>query len=153
MKGRPAPELLILLQLTTDGDRHSRDRDHPSGDGDHPSRNSAQTGHLRPGIGGHVPTGTGGHLAPEYALALRPRDAKTGRWAIWWLDGHLPHGPLDPPVQGAFTNGTGTFLGETTATTAVRPCRWSMAGGFSPEILPVVFGRVVLDDIPLDLAG
>jgi hypothetical protein len=25
--------------------------------------------------------------------------------------------------------------------------------GFGPEILPVVFGRVVLDDIPLDLAG
>ena len=34
------------------------------------------------------------------ALALRAYDPKTDRWAIWWLDGRYPSGPLDPPVKG-----------------------------------------------------
>ena len=34
------------------------------------------------------------------ALALRAYDSTTGQWAIWWLDGRYPSGPLDPPVKG-----------------------------------------------------
>ena len=45
-------------------------------------------------------------------LALRSYDAKTQEWAIWWLDGRYPAGPLDPPVKGSFANGVGTFFGE-----------------------------------------
>jgi hypothetical protein len=48
------------------------------------------------------------------ALGFRSYDPKAGRWAIWWLDGRAPHGPLDPPLTGAFENGIGTFFGETT---------------------------------------
>jgi hypothetical protein len=48
------------------------------------------------------------------ALALRSYDPKASRWSIWWLDGRTPHGDLDPPVQGRFENGVGTFYGNTT---------------------------------------
>jgi len=48
------------------------------------------------------------------AVALRSYDSKTGQWAIWWLDGRTPHGDLDPPVQGRFEKGVGTFYGDTT---------------------------------------
>ena len=44
-----------------------------------------------------------------YGVALRAYDAKTGLWAIWWVDGRAPHGPLDPPTVGRFENGVGTF--------------------------------------------
>jgi hypothetical protein len=44
---------------------------------------------------------------------LRSFDAKTGLWAIWWLDGREPHGPLDPPLTGRFADGRGTFEGRT----------------------------------------
>src|SRR5687767_4120981 len=44
-----------------------------------------------------------------YGVALRAYDAKTGQWAIWWVDGRNPHGPLDPPTVGHFENGLGTF--------------------------------------------
>lgn len=47
------------------------------------------------------------------ALGLRSHDARSARWAIWWLDGRTPHGPLDPPLIGGFENGVGTFFGET----------------------------------------
>jgi len=46
------------------------------------------------------------------ALALRAYDAKTRQWAIWWLDGRYPSGPLDPPVKGSFENGIGTFYAD-----------------------------------------
>jgi len=46
------------------------------------------------------------------AIALRAYDPKTGLWAIWWLDGRYPSGPLDPPVKGHFENGVGTFYGD-----------------------------------------
>jgi hypothetical protein len=46
------------------------------------------------------------------ALALRAYDPKTDQWAIWWLDGRYPSGPLDPPVKGRFENGVGTFYGD-----------------------------------------
>jgi hypothetical protein len=48
------------------------------------------------------------------AVALRSYDPKTSLWSIWWLDGRTPHGDLDPPVQGRFENGVGTFSGRTT---------------------------------------
>ena len=48
------------------------------------------------------------------ALGLRSFDPKSGLWAIWWLDGRDPHGAVDPPLQGRFENGVGTFLGDTT---------------------------------------
>jgi hypothetical protein len=48
------------------------------------------------------------------AIALRAYDSKTGQWAIWWLDGRYPSGPLDPPVKGRFENGIGTFYGDYT---------------------------------------
>ena len=48
------------------------------------------------------------------ALAVRSYDPKASQWSIWWLDGRTPHGDLDPPVQGRFENGGGTFRGDTT---------------------------------------
>jgi hypothetical protein len=48
------------------------------------------------------------------AVALRSYDPKASQWSIWWLDGRAPHGDLDPPVQGRFENGVGTFYGDTT---------------------------------------
>lgn len=48
------------------------------------------------------------------ALALRSYDPNTSQWSIWWLDGRVPHADLDPPVQGGFGNGVGTFYGNTT---------------------------------------
>jgi len=48
------------------------------------------------------------------AVGLRSYDPKTGQWAIWWLDGRNPLGTLDPPVQGRFENGVGTFYSEDT---------------------------------------
>ena len=47
------------------------------------------------------------------AAALRSYDPKTSQWSIWWLDGRAPHSNLDPPVQGRFENGAGTFQGDT----------------------------------------
>jgi hypothetical protein len=46
------------------------------------------------------------------AIALRSYDSKTGEWAIWWLDGRYPSGPLDPPVKGRFESGVGTFYSD-----------------------------------------
>jgi hypothetical protein len=48
------------------------------------------------------------------AVALRSYDSKASQWSIWWLDGRAPHGDLDPPVQGRFEKGVGTFYGDTT---------------------------------------
>jgi hypothetical protein len=47
------------------------------------------------------------------AVALRSYDSKASQWSIWWLDGRTPHGDLDPPIQGRFENGIGTFYGDT----------------------------------------
>lgn len=49
-----------------------------------------------------------------YGIAVRAYDARTGQWAIWWIDGRDPHGTLDPPVKGRFTNGTGEFYSDST---------------------------------------
>jgi hypothetical protein len=61
------------------------------------------------------------------AVALRSYDPKTAQWSIWWLDGRTPHGELDPPVQGRFENGVGSFYGRTTINGKQMPVRfvWS----------------------------
>lgn len=46
------------------------------------------------------------------AVALRSYDSKTAQWAIWWLDGRYPSGPLGPPVKGRFENGIGSFYAD-----------------------------------------
>ena len=47
-------------------------------------------------------------------VAPRAYDAKTGLWAIWWIDGRNPHGAVDPPVKGRFVHGVGTFYADDT---------------------------------------
>jgi len=46
------------------------------------------------------------------AIGLRAFDPKTREWAIWWLDGRYPSGPLGPPVKGRFENGVGRFYAD-----------------------------------------
>lgn len=48
----------------------------------------------------------------SYGIAVRAYDAKTAQWAIWWIDARDPHGALDPPVKGRFTDGVGTFYSD-----------------------------------------
>jgi hypothetical protein len=48
------------------------------------------------------------------AAGLRAFDAKTGQWAIWWLDGRYPSRPLDPPAKGRFEDGVGRFYADYT---------------------------------------
>ena len=48
------------------------------------------------------------------AAGLKACDAKSGQWSIWWLDGRMPQGPLDPPVRGSFRDGVGTFYSDET---------------------------------------
>ena len=45
-------------------------------------------------------------------IAMRAYDAKSGQWAIWWIDSRAPHGAVDPPVKGSFEKGTGTFYSD-----------------------------------------
>lgn len=45
-------------------------------------------------------------------IAMRAYDAKSGEWAIWWIDSRVPHGAVDPPVKGRFENGVGTFYSD-----------------------------------------
>jgi hypothetical protein len=72
---------------------------------------------LRPIMGGaanvddnviELPSGT------YRAASVRTYDAATGQWAIWWIDGRLPHGPLDPGMRGRFEHGVGTFFADET---------------------------------------
>jgi hypothetical protein len=77
------------------------------------------------------------------AVALRSYDPKASQWSIWWFDGRAPHGKLDPPVQGRFEKGVGTFYGLTTingkpmrvrfvwSQTTGAPARWEQA--YSPD--------------------
>jgi hypothetical protein len=46
------------------------------------------------------------------AVGLRAFDPKTREWAIWWLDGRYPSGPLGPPVKGRFEDGVGRFYAD-----------------------------------------
>ncbi len=77
------------------------------------------------------------------AISLRTFDPQTQNWSIWWLDGRNPHNPLDPPVNGRFVDGIGTFLAEDThkgqpiivrflwSNITANTCRWEQA--FSPD--------------------
>jgi hypothetical protein len=49
-----------------------------------------------------------------WGIGLRAYDSKTGLWAIWWVDSRSPHGAVEPPVKGKFTNGVGTFYADDT---------------------------------------
>lgn len=68
------------------------------------------------------------------ALALRSFDPVTGTWAIWWLDGRVPH-RLDVPVVGGFAEGAGEFFADDTL--AGRPIRvrfrWYPNPGANPR--------------------
>ncbi len=48
------------------------------------------------------------------AAAVRAYDPATGQWAIWWVDGRMPHNPIDPPVKGGFEKGEGRFYSDDT---------------------------------------
>jgi quinol monooxygenase YgiN len=48
-----------------------------------------------------------------YGIAARAYDAKSGQWAIWWIDSRDPHLPMDPPMKGQFgEDGVGLFYSE-----------------------------------------
>lgn len=47
------------------------------------------------------------------AATVRLFDPATNAWAIWWFDSRRPH-QLDPPLVGAFADGTGTFYSDDT---------------------------------------
>ena len=76
------------------------------------------------------------------AVGARAFDPKTGRWAIWWLDGRNPTS-IDPPVYGVFKDGVGTFVGDDTldgkpikvrfrwSEITANSARWEQA--FSPD--------------------
>jgi len=49
---------------------------------------------------------------PYLAASVRAYDAKTDQWAIWWIDGRMPHNPLDPGMRGRFEGGVGTFFAD-----------------------------------------
>lgn len=78
-------------------------------------------------------------------VALRAFDQETGLWAIWWVDGRAPHGPIDPPVKGRFGKGVGTFYSDgaidgkamrvryTWSRITPRSARWEQAYSFDGE--------------------
>lgn len=47
-------------------------------------------------------------------VTLRSYDPETRKWAIWWLDGRSPFGPIGPPLVGTFENGVGTLYNDDT---------------------------------------
>jgi hypothetical protein len=51
----------------------------------------------------------GDPAGPYRAAALRRFDATTGLWSIWWWDGRFPGQSAEPPMQGRFEAGVGTF--------------------------------------------
>src|ERR1700724_752259 len=53
-EAEPTPELLVSLELTTDGAHHSGEGDRHSGDGDHHSGAPPQSGRLQIGISGRL---------------------------------------------------------------------------------------------------
>ncbi|HEY8004314.1 MAG TPA: DUF1579 domain-containing protein [Phenylobacterium sp.] len=44
------------------------------------------------------------------AATLRRLDPATGVWSIWWFDPRLTK--IDPPLQGRFVDGVGTFYSD-----------------------------------------
>ena len=69
------------------------------------------------------------------AMTMRAYDPTTQTWSIWWLDARDPHAPLDPPVNGSFKDGVGTF--ECDSTLNDKPIRvryrWSRTDTASPR--------------------
>jgi hypothetical protein len=47
---------------------------------------------------------------PYRGGGLKLFDPTTRLWSIWWIDSRFP--TLEPPVQGRFEAGIGTFLGD-----------------------------------------
>lgn len=43
------------------------------------------------------------------AVGLRTYDGKQDQWSIWWVDSRYPSRLLDPPAQGRFEHGIGSF--------------------------------------------
>jgi hypothetical protein len=76
---------------------------------------------------------------PYRAVTLRAYDPRTRLWSIWWLDGRAPASALEPPVRGAFADGTGVFYGDDSfdgrpireryiwSHTTPTACRWEQA--------------------------
>jgi len=58
------------------------------------------------------------------AAAFRAYDPATGQWAMWWCDGRMPHGPIDPPVKGGFEQGVGRFYSDDTVDGQPRRTRY-----------------------------
>ncbi len=77
------------------------------------------------------------------AMTIRSWDRESKQWSIWWLDGRMPLGPLDPPLRGGFRDGVGTFFADDTFSgrpirvrftwSRITPtsCQWDQA--FSPD--------------------
>jgi hypothetical protein len=77
------------------------------------------------------------------AATLRTYDEAADAWAIWWFDGRVPHGKVDPPMIGRFADGVGTFFADDTldgkpikvrfvwSCITAKSCRWEQA--FSPD--------------------
>jgi hypothetical protein len=66
-------------------------------------------------------------------ISIRAFDPKTGKWAIWWLDGRNPT-HIEPPVLGEFDGDTGTFIGRDTfkGRPIVMRFRWNEVRGARP---------------------
>jgi hypothetical protein len=47
---------------------------------------------------------------PYRAATVRRFDPETRLWSIWWWDARFSR--IEPPVQGRFENGVGTFLAD-----------------------------------------
>jgi len=70
------------------------------------------------------------------AMSIRAFDPASNRWAIWWLDARFPHGPLDPPMVGGFSeDGVGQFLADTThgGTPIVMRFLWTGVASGTPR--------------------
>jgi hypothetical protein len=61
------------------------------------------------------------------AVGLRSYDSKKDQWSIWWLDSRYPSRLLDPPAQGKFENGVGSFYAsfEQDGKTIIGRLQWS----------------------------